>query len=62
MLVAQFSFSQEKNEAISAAATETISSDVIESGATETVSNENLEDAILESNTQETPYNYLNKV
>ena len=62
MLVAQFSFSQEKNEVISAAATETISSDVIESGATETVSNENLEDAILESNTQETPYNYLNKV
>ncbi|MEJ6681894.1 MAG: hypothetical protein QNL21_07365 [Flavobacteriales bacterium] len=62
MLVAQFSFSQQKNEAISAAATETISSDVIESGATETVSNENLEDAILESNTQETPYSYLNKV
>ena len=57
LFVVQFSFSQEKTEVITAAVTETISSDVIE-----TVSNENLEDAILESNTQETPYNYLNKV
>ena len=45
-LIFQFSFSQNKTEL----------------NANETVSNENLEDAILESNSQEPQYNYLNKV
>jgi hypothetical protein len=62
MLVFQLSFSQKKTELISAAVTETISSDVIESEATKTVPNENLEYAILESNTHETPQDYLKKV
>ena len=61
-LTFQFSFSQNKTEANTSAVSETLSSDVIESEATKTISNENLEDTILQSNSQEMTYNYLNKV
>ena len=62
LLVVQFSFSQEETKVITSAVSESLSTDVIESEATEAVSNDDLEDVILQSNSQETPYNYLNKV